>query len=72
MSGLDPRTWFKRHGRSLVVEAGRVACPNRGDADVETCLACGHMLALSRGAREAVVCAYRADDTATVFVQRGA
>lgn len=72
MPSLDPRTWFAPLGRPLVVQRGQVVCPNRGDVDVEICLACGHMVALRSGRNGAVICSYRADDTAEVYVRRGA
>jgi hypothetical protein len=38
--------------RTLLVEAGRVTCPRRGEADIEECFVCGWMTESHMDARE--------------------
>jgi hypothetical protein len=66
----DPRTWFRPPEQLLLIDAGRVGCPFRGDADVECCFACGHMIQISGGRQPRVVCDYRPERQLTTFVRR--
>jgi hypothetical protein len=66
----DPRRWFHARGRALLIDHGRIGCPVRGDADLESCFACGHMRALSGGPNPRVTCDYRPDDSMAVFARR--
>lgn len=43
----------------LGVEMGRVACPSRGDVDIELCFSCPRFRGLQEGTSEDLVCAYR-------------
>jgi hypothetical protein len=67
---LDPRTWFQPRGRTLLIDHGRVGCPNRGDADLERCYTCGHMLAVTDGRNPKVICDFGVDDRLAAFVRR--
>ena len=66
----DPRRWFTAPGRVLLIDYGRVGCPIRGDADLESCFACGHMRALSGGPHPKVICDYRPDNSLAIFARR--
>ncbi len=67
---IDPRTWSWSGDRRLVVDAGRVNCPTRGDLDVEECFACGRMLRFEDGSRETVVCGQPLGDPMLSLVDR--
>lgn len=56
MKLIDPLTWRLSGERCLFVDAGRVACPIRGDVDQEECFACGRMLRFQDGEQPAVIC----------------
>ena len=66
----DPRTWLWSDGRNLVVDAGRVRCPTRGDVDMERCFACGRMLRFEDGRRQVVVCGQPFGDPMLSLVDR--
>jgi hypothetical protein len=67
---LEPRTWFKPSGRGLLIDYGRVGCPVRGDADVESCFSCGLMLSITGGANPRVVCGYHPENRLSAFARR--
>ena len=67
---LEPRTWFRPRGQTLVIDSGRVGCPFRGDADVESCFACGHMLRITAGSPPRVVCDFRPENRFAAFARR--
>ena len=66
----DPRAWLRRRGRALLIDAGRVGCPASGDADLERCFTCGHLVGMSDGRYPRVVCDYRFDNPLASFVRR--
>ena len=69
---FEPRTWFRPRGQTLVIDAGRVGCPFRGDADIECCFACGHMLHISDSVPARLVCDYRPENQLAAFARRSA
>jgi hypothetical protein len=59
MSGPDQLlTWSTPVDRSLLVEDGMVVCPRHGVVDVETCLACEHLLGVEGEWHARIVCSY--------------
>lgn len=67
---LDLRAWFRPRGQSLLIDAGRVGCPYRGDADVESCFACGHLRTITSGRSPRVVCDFRPENRLAAFARR--
>jgi hypothetical protein len=47
-----------------------VGCPASGDADLERCFTCGHLVGMSDGRHPRVVCDYRFDNPLASFVRR--
>jgi hypothetical protein len=57
--GSSRRSWqTDRNERVRAVEAGQVACPRRGAADVERCFLCSSFRGFQEGITEGLVCAY--------------
>jgi hypothetical protein len=67
----DPRSWLWAGERRLIVDAGRVGCPIRGDVDQEECFACGRMLRYADGEQPVVVCGQPFGDSMLQLVDRG-
>lgn len=67
---MDPRTWIWSGGRNLIVDAGRVGCPARGDVDMEECFACGRMLRFHDGEQPVVACGQPLGDPMLSLVDR--
>jgi hypothetical protein len=61
MQILDPRVWPTSRSVRLAIEDGRVGCPAHGDADIEACFACGHLVTIEGDLEARVVCGYPAD-----------
>jgi len=47
------------------IRDGRVACPSRGEVDVEACFSCSHMLNAAGNGDGSIVCEYPVDTVAS-------